>query len=78
MDRDGTNGLHDIMPTQAYRNYQRNNRVINLDNIPEDITNKILEKYNNVKPTPNMKTLNYLVVNRLNNLIESVGDFHKL
>ena len=77
MDRDGTNGLHDIMPTQAFRNYQRNNRVINLDNIPEEITDKIIEKYKNVKPTPNMKTLNYLVVNRLNNLIESVGDFHR-
>ena len=77
MDKQGTNGLQDIMPTQAYRNYQRNNRVINLDNIPEDVTNKILEKYNDIKPTPNMKTLNYLVVNRLNNLIESVGDFHR-
>lgn len=69
--------LQDVMPTQAFRNYQRNNKVINLDNIPEEITKQILDNYNSIKQTPNMKTLNYLITNKLKNLIESVGDFHR-
>ena len=69
--------LQNVMPTQAFRNYQRNNKVINLDNIPEEITKQILDNYNSIKQTPNMKTLNYLITNKLKNLIESVGDFHR-
>ena len=51
--------------------------MINLDRIPEKLKVKVITNYESIKPTPNMKTLNYLVVNRLNNLIESVGDFHR-
>lgn len=69
--------LENIMPVQVYRNFQRNDHVINLDRIPTEIKTRILTKYESVKQTPNMKALNYLVVNRLNNLIESVGDFHR-
>ena len=53
------------------------NKVINLGLIPDEIRDRILEKYKENKPTPNMKVLNYLVTNRLNNLMESVGDFHR-
>ena len=74
---EGYDNLQDVMPTQAYRNYQRNKKVIDLDEIPDEITTKILDKYNSLKPTPNMKVLNYLIVNRMNNLVESVGDFHR-
>jgi hypothetical protein len=74
---DNYNNLEEVMPSQAYRNFQRNNKVINLDEIPEEVTDKIMVKYNNIKPTPNMKALNYLIVNRLNLLVESVGDFHR-
>tara|TARA_R100000005_G_C4982625_1_gene191944 strand:+ start:680 stop:1537 length:858 start_codon:yes stop_codon:yes gene_type:complete len=74
---DNYNNLEEVMPSQAYRNFQRNNKVINLDEIPEEVTDKIMDKYNNIKPTPNMKALNYLIVNRLNMLTEQVGDFHR-
>ena len=74
---DNMSNLQNVMPTQAFRNYQRNNKVINLDNIPEEITKQILDNYNSIKQTPNMKTLNYLITNKLKNLIESVGDFHR-
>ena len=47
------------MPSQAYRNYQRNKKVIDLEEIPQEVTIKILDKYNSLKPTPNMKALNY-------------------
>jgi len=69
--------LQSVMPEHVYRNYQRNNSVINLDEVPEEISQTIINNYESIKPTPNMKVLNYLIVNRLNLLIESVGDFHR-
>ncbi len=72
-----SDNLESIMPSQAYRNWQRNSKVIDLEQIPSEIKERILNNYNNVKSTPNMKVLNYLITNRLNNLIESVGDFHR-
>ena len=74
---DDYDNLENVMPSQAYRNYQRNKKVIDLEEIPQEVTIKILDKYNSLKPTPNMKALNYLIVNRMNNLVESVGDFHR-
>ena len=74
---DDYDNLENVMPSQAYRNYQRNKKVIDLEEIPQEIKTKILDKYNSLKPTPNMKALNYLIVNRMNNLVESVGDFHR-
>ena len=72
---DNYDNLDTIMPEQIYRNYQRNQRVIDLDFIPTNITNQITETYNNTKIAPKMKVLNYLVVNRLNNLVSSASDF---
>ena len=74
---DDYDNLENVMPSQAYRNYQRNKKVIDLEEIPQEVKTKILDKYNSLKPTPNMKALNYLIVNRMNNLVESVGDFHR-
>ena len=74
---DDYDNLENVMPSQAYRNFQRNKKVIDLEEIPEEVKTKILDKYNSLKPTPNMKALNYLIVNRMNNLVESVGDFHR-
>ena len=74
---DDYDNLENVMPSQAYRNYQRNKKVIDLEEIPQEVKAKILDKYNSLKPTPNMKALNYLIVNRMNNLVESVGDFHR-
>ena len=74
---DDYDNLENVMPSQAYRNFQRNKKVIDLEEIPQEVKSKILDKYNSLKPTPNMKALNYLIVNRMNNLVESVGDFHR-
>ena len=74
---DDYDNLENVMPSQAYRNYQRNKKIIDLEEIPQEVKTKILDKYNSLKPTPNMKALNYLIVNRMNNLVESVGDFHR-
>jgi len=67
--------LSTIMPEHVYRNFQRNQKVIDLDFIPEDIKSEILDIYNNTKPAPKMKVLNYLITNRLSNLVSSASDF---
>ena len=50
-------------------------KLIDLDFIPTNIREQIIEKYNNIKIAPKMKVLNYLVVNRLSNLVPSASDF---
>ena len=72
---DNYENLQNEMPEHIYRNYQRNQKVIDLDFIPTNIHEQIIEKYNNTKIAPKMKVLNYLVVNRLNNLVSSASDF---
>ena len=57
------------------RNWQRNETLINLDKIPTDIQDKILLEFGNVKVKDRSGLFDYFVKNRLNNLIENIGDF---
>ena len=68
--------LRDVMPEEAYRNYQRNKRLIDLSEIPEDIQTNIINTFNEQKPAMKMKVLNYLIKKRCNNLIEVVEEFY--
>jgi len=56
------------------RNYKRNQQLIDLDCIPAEISEKVLEQYNTQKKDRS-KLFNYFVENRLKNLLECVGDF---
>ena len=64
------------MTEEVYRNYQRNKMLIDLNEIPEDIYNTIVNKFNEQKPAHRMKVLNYLIKKRCTNLIESVEEFY--
>ena len=55
--------------------YARNETLINLDNIPVQIKENIVEAYENAKTSPRMKLLNYFIEKKLKNLIEVTGDF---
>lgn len=59
----------------SYRNFMRNQQLIDLSKIPGPIMTKILESYDEQsnKKTPNL--LNYFIANRLRNLTDSIGDF---
>lgn len=57
------------------RNYIRNKTVIDLDNTPEEIKNNILEQYHNSPQKGNSKILNYLIVNRCNQLVGCANEF---
>lgn len=57
------------------RNYQRNQMLVDLDFIPSDIQEKIMEKYDSAKTGSKMKMLNYFIEKRLSNLVEVADEF---
>jgi hypothetical protein len=57
-----------------YRNYLRNQTLIDLEFIPEDIENKIIDEYNNTQVVKG-KVFDYLRTHRLNELLNHVEDF---
>ncbi len=73
---DRSDNLKDAMPEEVYRNYQRNKKLIDLTEIPEDIQESIINNYDSQKPAMKMKVLNYLIKKRCNNLIEVVEEFY--
>ena len=58
-----------------YRNYQRNQRLVDFDYIPKEIEESVLTEYKTVKPTGRHKILNYFVNNKLNDLIGQIQEF---
>jgi len=68
--------LRECMGDDVYRNFQRNQTLIDFDYIPEEIQKTVINTFNETKPAPNMKVLNYLVKNRLKNLIECTEEFY--
>jgi len=57
------------------RNWQRNETLINLDKIPDEIRDNILREFKNAQTGDRSKLFNYFVEKKLNNLIQSIGDF---
>ena len=57
-----------------YRNYLRNQTLIDLEFIPQNIEEKILEEYENTVPVKG-KVFDYLRTHRLNELLNHVEDF---
>ena len=56
-------------------NWQRNETLIDLDKIPNDIRDAILREFKNAQTGDRSKLFNYFVEKKLNNLIQSIGDF---
>lgn len=56
-------------------NYMRNRDLIDLSYIPASIRNDILNKFNSIKPASKQKFMNYLIQNKLKNLIEVLDEF---
>lgn len=55
--------------------YSRNETLIDLRLIPEDIKTSIIESYNNTKPAPRMKLMSYFMEKKLKNLMEVIEEF---
>lgn len=58
-----------------YRNYKRNQILIDLDNTPQKICDHILSEYDQQQGKGRSQIFNYMVKNRLKVLMESIGDF---
>lgn len=68
--------LRELMGDEVYRNFQRNQTLIDFDYIPEPIQTNIINTFNETKPAPRMKVLTYLINKRCNQLIECVEEFY--
>ena len=57
------------------RNYKRNQMLVDLDFVPDAIKTKIVQAYDNTKPSTRMNMLNYMTEKKLRNLIEHADEF---
>jgi len=57
------------------RGYRRNQMLVDLDYIPEEIKIQIAVLYDSIKPANKQKMLTYFIENRLKNLIEVIDEF---
>lgn len=59
----------------AYRNFIRNEKLIDLSKIPQDIQSKILAKYREQSNKDRSKLFNYFISKQLRNLTELINEF---
>ena len=57
------------------RNYRRNETLIDFNKIPNDIQDEIWREFENVKVGSREGLFDYFIKNRLNNLIDNLGEF---
>ena len=62
-------------PEEHQLNYKRNKRMVDLKNTPRPIKEKIIEDYDSESGKDRSKVYNYLLDNRLANLLQFVTDF---
>jgi hypothetical protein len=60
---------------QMLRNYKRNEQLVDLEMVPDDIADAILEQYRNYEVPKRSGLLNYFIKNKLKNLMDSIGEF---
>ena len=65
------NGLKD----EEIRNFHRNKKLIDLNETPSDICNNIWDEYQKEPEGQRRDLLNFFIEKKLNNLIETIGDF---
>ena len=65
----------DFCNDEMLRNFSRNEMLIDLTKIPERLANEILHTYESAVGHSKQDFLNYMIANRLKNLIEVLDDF---
>jgi hypothetical protein len=68
--------LDTVMNQETYRNFQRNQALIDLNKVPQDKKDSIINTFESVKPSSNI--LNYLISKRCTQLIECAEEFNSL
>jgi hypothetical protein len=65
-----------ILPNdELKRNYQRNKKLIDLQEAPQELHLECIRTYQDAPEGDRSKLLNYFIKNRLNDLMENIGDF---
>jgi hypothetical protein len=59
----------------AKTNFDRNRRLIDLSYIPSELKQEIINTYEEFKPSPKNKLLEYFISNKLMNLMDVIEDF---
>lgn len=67
--------MKSVLDESAYRNFIRNQTLIDLEHTPSDLKQVILDTYAACPTVGNSKVLNYLISNRCNMLIGSAEEF---
>ena len=57
------------------RGYKRNQTLVDFDYIPSEIQQKIITAFDEIKPAPKQKMLDYFIKNNLKVMVESIQDF---
>jgi hypothetical protein len=65
----------DFCNEDMLRNYSRNETLIDLTKIPESLKVAILDTYENAKGKTKQEFMNYMIANRLKNLLEVIDEF---
>jgi hypothetical protein len=60
---------------EMLRNYRRNEQLVDLDFVPENIKREIINQYEEYKVPSRKGLLNYFIKNKLKLLTEHIGDF---
>ena len=68
--------IEDVLPSdEVKRNYQRNKKLIDLTEAPQELFSEITKTWKEAKTNPRSKLLNYFIQNRLSDLMDCIGDF---
>jgi 5'-3' exonuclease len=65
----------DFCTDEMLRNYSRNETLIDLTKVPQNLVQEILHTYENATGKTKQVFMNYMIANRLKNLIEVMDDF---
>ena len=60
---------------EEQKNYNRNRKLIDLSCIPQELEEKIMSEFNDVKVASRDKILNYFITKKLKTLIEVIDEF---
>lgn len=71
LDQDPT----EFCDEEMLRNYERNRKLIDLLNIPQEIHDQAIDQFNNYEVNDRSGLLNYFMKNRLRNLLDSIQEF---
>jgi len=65
----------DFCTEDMFRNFKRNEILIDLTKIPQSLMENILDKYDNSTVSSKMDFMQYMIENKLKNLIEVIDEF---